>query len=607
MKTTLRSLIPVILSSLASVPAARSGEVSHPSHAEMLERPGGRRLPGKLTGDPRSGFRFDAAGAAAPIRLEPGSVVAFEGPGPDPTTAYPPFRLELGLGQRISGRLGSVDEVGARLVESSAGGTIVLARPGVHAVVQRLGEVQVFDDDFEAIDHHRWDQGGDPEIVDEPRLAKEHSLRIPAGVASLTCRLPEPIGSGRLEVAFHDTGAIAPGQQWFADLMFRDPNGPETVRAILGWSEESLAVESPGGPALAVQRLERKPGWHRLSVRFGPEQLEIAVDGNDLAHGKGPSGPLLEVRLASYQPGKDPPPEGLAGHFDDLRLVRFAEPVGGLEVDAAQDEVRLVGGDQIFGTIRSADGERVLATVDGKDVTFSWSEVLGLYFRRVAARGAPVEGLLVRLEWRSAPGNDPRDLDQAEGALTGLTDSAVTLATPYAGSLTIPRGRLRRLRVLGSGRRLVIDATVHHLGDQISSIPPLLDPPQPEGGVLDRSFELPEVPPGAAFAVLDVVQVAGEASGLPFSTQIKKGELRTNVLINGKPIDYLNRHIASKNETPERIRLPIPPGVLRPGKNLLRIEQVGIENDPNYLDDLGVLAIALEFDPAGTAGAPERP
>ena len=228
-------------------------------------------------------------------------------------------------------------------------------------------------------------------------------------------------------------------------------------------------------------------------------------------------------------------------------------------------------------------------------------------FRRVAARGAPVEGLLVRLEWRSAPGNDPRDLDQAEGALTGLTDSAVTLATPYAGSLTIPRGRLRRLRVLGSGRRLVIDATVHHLGDQISSIPPLLDPPQPEGGVLDRSFELPEVPPGAAFAVLDVVQVAGEASGLPFSTQIKKGELRTNVLINGKPIDYLNRHIASKNETPERIRLPIPPGVLRPGKNLLRIEQVGIENDPNYLDDLGVLAIALEFDPAGTAGAPERP
>ena len=176
----------------------------------MLERPDGRRLPGKLTGDPRSGFRFDAAGAAAPIRLEPGSVVAFEGPGPDPTTAYPPFRLELGLGQRISGRLGSVGEAGARLLESSAGGTIVLARPGVHAVVQRLGEVQVFDDDFEAIDHHRWDQGGDPEIVDEPRLAKEHSLRIPAGVASLTCRLPEPIGSGRLEVAFHDTGVVAP-------------------------------------------------------------------------------------------------------------------------------------------------------------------------------------------------------------------------------------------------------------------------------------------------------------------------------------------------------------------------------------------------------------
>src|SRR5512135_2833578 len=139
MKTTLRSLVPVILISLASVPAARSGDVAHPSRAEMLERLDSRRLPGKLTGDPRSGFRFDAAGAVAPIRLEPGSVVAFEGPGPDPTTAYPPFRLELGLGQRISGRLGSVGEAGARLLESSAGGTIALARPGVHAVVQRLG------------------------------------------------------------------------------------------------------------------------------------------------------------------------------------------------------------------------------------------------------------------------------------------------------------------------------------------------------------------------------------------------------------------------------------------------------------------------------------
>ena len=121
---------------------------------------------------------------------------------------------------------------------------------------------------------------------------------------SLTCSLREPVGSGRLDIAFHDDGIVADGQQWFVDLLFRGLAGTETVRAVLGWAEESLTVESPSGPALAVQRLARKPGWHRLSLRFGPAQTEVAVDGNDLAHGKGPDGPLVEIRLASYVSGK---------------------------------------------------------------------------------------------------------------------------------------------------------------------------------------------------------------------------------------------------------------------------------------------------------------
>ena len=79
-----------------------------------------------------------------------------------------------------------------------------------------------------------------------------------------------------------------------------------------------------------------------------------------------------------------------------------------------------------------------------------------------------------------------------------------------------------------------------------------------------------------------MVQVAGEASGLPFADLVSKGELRTNVQINGKFVDYLNRHITSKNETPERIRLAIPAGLLREGENRLRIEQVAEAGDPNY-------------------------
>jgi len=81
------------------------------------------------------------------------------------------------------------------------------------------------------------------------------------------------------------------------------------------------------------------------------------------------------------------------------------------------------------------------------------------------------------------------------------------VATPYAGLLTIPRDRLTRLEVVGDGLRVVVDPKSHHLGDNIATMPPLLDPPQPEGGVLERSVEFAKVPAGKAFLVLDVVQV----------------------------------------------------------------------------------------------------
>jgi hypothetical protein len=78
--------------------------------------------------------------------------------------------------------------------------------------------------------------------------------------------------------------------------------------------------------------------------------------------------------------------------------------------------------------------------------------------------------------------------------------------------------------------------------------------------------------------------------------------LRTNLKLNGEPFDYLNRFVTDKNEEPMRVRVPIPRGLLRPGKNVIGFEQTGTENDPNYLDDLGLLGVALEFPAAGGPG-----
>jgi hypothetical protein len=575
-----------------------------PAPGETLTRADGRRVAGRLVAE-GSGVGFRPQNGDQPVDLETGSEVTFQPSFRDRVPGPPPFRFEIGADQRISGRLGGVDRGAGLLLDGPGGAAVKVARGALRSVVQRPGEVQVFQDGFESLDDPQWVEVGEPALDREPRLLGERSLRIAAGGTALTHRLGEPLVAGKLELAYYDTGASAAGNQWFADLFFRGPAGPESVRAVLGWSEESLAVESSGGLSLAVQRLARKAGWHRLTVRFGPERTEVSVDGDELAHGKGPAGPLLEVRLASYVSGKSPVPAGLAGHVDDLRLARFAEPAASVELDPTQDEARLTSGDQLFGDLVAADPRRVALSVLGREVTLSWAEVSGLYLRRAPAQGRVVEGTLVRVAWRSSAEGGANEVDQVEGALAGLSDTALGLATPYAGTLTIPRDRLVRLTVRGHGRRLVIDPSPHHLGNQLSRTPPLLDPPQPENGPLLRTFTLDSVPEGPAYLVLDVIQVIGEASGGPFAQEVREGNLRTSVKLNGRPVDYLNRHVTSSNETPERVRLAVPAGLLRAGKNELRVEQSGRASEPDELDDMGLLGIALEFDPPGKAA--EKP
>src|SRR3954462_5897895 len=81
---------------------------------ETLVRPDGQRVAGRLRGDAATGFVFVPDGSKATLPLEPGSLLVFNGSGPAPTAGFFPFRVEMGLGQRISGRLGAVDPLAVR-------------------------------------------------------------------------------------------------------------------------------------------------------------------------------------------------------------------------------------------------------------------------------------------------------------------------------------------------------------------------------------------------------------------------------------------------------------------------------------------------------------
>ncbi len=505
----------------------------------------------------------------------------------------------VGENARLSGLLKSVSGSAVTLSVPWQSADVTVARPGVQAVFQRPGEARVFAETFRRINPMRWSVTGTTQVLAESVAGSPHSgLKIPPGGVSLLRKLDEPLISGRLDVSFRDDGKVVAGEDWILSATFRGPSGPASLRVILGWKEESLAVESPDGPSLAVQRLARTPGWHRLTLRFAPEQIEIAVDGKELAHGKGPAGPLDQIKLATSSHGSTSPPKDLAAYVREIQLIRFAEPPASLEIDPTQDEARLVVGDQLYGVIRRADAEHVGIDVLDQTVTLDWGDVAGLCFRRIPTPGVPIEGLLARVHFRATAGEPARDLDFAEGALVEVSELTLTVATSYAGTLRIPRDHLSKLRVLDRGWRLVIDPAAHHLGDNIRTSPPFLDPPLPEGGVLERTFDGGSIGRSQAFLVLDVIDVVGETAGSPYSNLIAKGELRTYVAINGKRVDYINRYITTANETPERIKIPIPSDLLKPGANLLRIEQTGIANDPTWFDDLGILQIALQTAPA---------
>ncbi len=155
------------------------------------------------------------------------------------------------------------------------------------------------------------------------------------------------MATGRFDLAFLDDGAVVAGQQWSIELTFQ---GPPACR----WCASSgLVGGEPGG---------------RVAERSWPCSVWLArLAGTDFRSGSAPIRPrcpstarswrTAKGRTARWSPSgwrarrrrKPAPPKGLAGHFDDLQLIRFAEPPASLELDITQDEARLVVGDQLYG------------------------------------------------------------------------------------------------------------------------------------------------------------------------------------------------------------------------------------------------------------------
>jgi hypothetical protein len=552
----------------------------------------GRAVSGRLQIDPAAGVVFRAAdGQTWPARLVRKIIAA-----PTERTApgsSPAHRVSFWGNESLSGTVRSIDRDTVNL-HTPAGDQLSVPRYLVCKIEHFQGDAVVFRDDFEH-DQPARQAGGSAQRDSAEAAAGRWSFRLAKSHDTLEYKLPEPIGSGWLEVRFFDAGDVRPGIEWLCELEFESSTGIRTLQVLLGWWAESYGLATPHGPSLPVQRLARRAGWNRLGVRFKPGRIVVLIDEAVLTHADAELGFLQSVRFL-VRPDADA--GGAAdgkpvGYVDDLQIAETIGTVSARQPAPDADDVVLTSGDQLFGRIESATDREVTLRGEFGSHTLPWRELQGLYLASEPCPAKSMDGQRVRVQFCAAGAHaGGPDCDVLEGVLRDLDGDSLRIEHPHLGAIRIPRGQLREIDFLAAGQWLAIDSGYHHFGSRLK---PRFQVAHPEGSERSWSFALQRVPPQATLVlhVFDMDRVTRSA----LASKPDDDQLRTYLSLNGQELDPLgiNHRLPLNTKAAVRLSLPIPSGLLREGENVLRLRQTPQKEDPRTFDDCGVFGIGIEI------------
>ncbi len=430
---------PVLAAVVASLPGLTSA--ARAAAPEVVDADG-RASPGAVAVDDAGRIRFTPTGQAQPLPPESIAYIRFPAAAAEPFRAGFVRRVLLADGQQITARLLAADG-DALSLRTAWAGRVDVPRSAVVALRQPPGFQSMFEDDF-SDGLRAWTVAGKPLIDGDPPAAA-----LTASGQGLAFAPPDPPDAGRVGVNFRDGDAA--GARWSVNLRFKGDGEPRTLRVTLAGPGDAYEVE-PSGLDGDGRRVARSAGWHRLTVRFSRESLSVLCDDGVLWSNlrQGPGGTLRQVSLNCTPEAKSDAVRGRV-EFTEFSLSRAVDEPRRPAGDAAQEEVWLADGDQLFGDALHIDRRAVeIQGAFGKR-WLPWSGVRGCWFRRNGAVRAPTQpgspGARVRL-WIDS-GLDPEP-DVLEGILKAIDDKQATLQHPALGELHIPRERLRRLRPLPS-------------------------------------------------------------------------------------------------------------------------------------------------------------
>lgn len=428
--------------------------------------------------------------------------------------------------------------------------------------------------------------------------------------------LPHRVRDGRISLCFYDPGSEDRHGGFAISVLFTSPDDSTLAALEISVRGRCCLVDGAAAQAVSVQPLPRTPGWRTVEVSCRTGRLLAAVDGQLLASGAAPAGEMTRIEFARIPEDATSPPEnpddrmiadGNTFYIDDVSVQRYVAARRPKRPDSRrQDVAYLASGDELYGELVQFNSRQLTLESYAGPVTVPWNDMFGVAFRRREISGGIVTGWLSIVELRSPA--DSEMPDRIIAAVQSADENVLTVSHPFLGELAIPWASVRAVEPQYFGRQQVISPSVRHLGDEIRT---RFRNPLPEGTEFHGRFSLESIPPGSTFLAVDVDELepsgTSTAPGSPFLDELRAGHLATEAEINGQPLGSLNERISFRSSgRPQRIRLPVPPGVLQVGENTFSFKQHPSRSAPARYDDCEIARIALESEPLRTISPSEN-
>jgi hypothetical protein len=576
--------------------------------------PNGRALKGAISGTTATRIVFAASDAAAALPLDGVSRVIFDSPPRLVSTGGSPRLVVLQGGESFVAAIEGLDA--KTLGVSFRGNSATLSRVALAAVRQPPHERVVAFEDFESQPTLFEINRGTLLLSDTRAQGGGTSLKMKSAGNQISHTLHEPLDAGRVELAFYDTLAVGHESTWSAEFHFAGPQGnpddASTVRVTCGWQTGQFEVASDW-TGLAVEAPPRRSGWCVLTALFDAERVLLAIDQHLLARGPALKRHLRKIELktdvvapdsAARNVGRPPlsPSGEPAVWLDNLLITRAFDGARPPPVNTQpHDLLWLADGDELFVDVASANARHIRIEGPSGATSIDWKHIHAIEFaHRERPKAQAVTGVVATIELAPRLGGAPLETEQLEGAITAADEQNLTVEHPWLGSLRLPCDHLSRVLPRFAGTLRLIDPRRHHLGNEIRDD---FRQPLAEGPRYKVRFSLSEPPRGRLAMSLDAADLEPAGPHAPrdgrFRDELAAGFLRTEVFLNSRRVDDLNRHIdlRATPHNPQRLSLPLTPEHFKSGENTLEFVQRPARDNPREFDDFEFSRLALEIVP----------